>query len=95
MNNSTNKVLLIDVREEHEHIHYNIGGLNIPLSLIDRNFVSIAEQFNFNNAGSIVLYCKSGFRSAKASTIIKQHQIQNVFSLKGGLDLVGKSVNDD
>ena len=94
LNKSTDHVLLIDVRGEHEHNHFNIGGLNIPLAMLENSFSDVADQFRFKNAGSIVVYCKSGFRSSKASAILKQHQIQNVFSLKGGLDLVENTIDN-
>jgi adenylyltransferase/sulfurtransferase len=69
---------VIDVREPWEHAEANIGGRNVPLTQID----SIAQDVN----GPVVLYCKSGARSAAAA-----HRLRlltgrtDVVSLRGGL----------
>lgn len=51
---------LLDVREEHEHEDYNIGGKNIPLSELKERLDEV------DTLKPIVVYCASGIRSKKA-----------------------------
>jgi len=71
---------LIDVREEFEHEIFNIGGELIPSGEILEN----AERIN--RAKKVVIYCRSGARSAKA---IEQLQglggFDNLYNLEGGM----------
>ncbi len=48
---------LIDVREQHEHDAYNIGGLLIPLGEI------VSRIHEIPTDQKVVLYCKRGIRS--------------------------------
>lgn len=71
---------LIDVREPYEREIATIHGLNIPLSEIDLRLEEI------NHKKDVIIYCRSGKRSATAI-----EQIQNKFkdakllNLKGGI----------
>lgn len=73
------EVQLIDVREPEEHAAFNIGGINIPLSQIPLH----NALFHSNN--TIVLYCASGIRSAKAVELLAANNIKNVLSLQDGI----------
>ena len=78
-NNSS--ITLVDVREPYEHDEFNIGGLLIPLADIS----SSAETLKGLGDTEIVLYCRSGNRSAMAQKLLAiQHGIL-VTNLKGGL----------
>lgn len=57
---------LIDVREEHEHLQYNIGGDLIPLSELGRMTVKI------NLLIPVVFYCRKGIRSQIAIQRLQQ-----------------------
>jgi rhodanese-related sulfurtransferase len=72
---------LLDVREVIEYYTYNIGGTNVPLSLLSN---SIA-QLNFNKADEIIVICKAGLRSKTAQSILQQNGYTNVRNLNGGL----------
>lgn len=75
-------ITLIDVREPYEHEEFNIGGLLIPLAEI----VTQAEMIKELGETEIVLYCRSGNRSAMAQKLLAlQHQITNTANLKGGV----------
>ena len=71
---------LIDVREPHEREIASIYGLNIPLA----NVPSRVEEFVKDK--KVIVYCRSGKRSATAI-----HQIEeatgneNLYNLKGGI----------
>jgi adenylyltransferase/sulfurtransferase len=84
-----NDLMLIDVREPHEHYAYNIGGINFPLNSLQEN----SDQLNQEIAKGkkIVFYCKTGVRSKKATTLAQSIGITNSFSLRGGLDNLTKT----
>ena len=75
-------ITLIDVREPYEHEEFNIGGLLIPLGEI----ASRADEIKELGETQIILYCRSGNRSALAQKmLVLQHQITNIANLKGGV----------
>ncbi len=70
---------IIDVREDYEFDEMNIGGLNIPLSLLQHQMAKIKNQ-------KTVLICQSGNRSITALQILnKKFPEMEIYSLKGGL----------
>ena len=75
-------VTLIDVREPYENEEYNIGGLLIPLADVLLNVEGIKDL----GETEIVLYCRSGNRSAMAQKMLAlRHNITNTANLKGGV----------
>lgn len=73
------QIQIIDVREPFEFNTSNIGGKNIPLSKIDDELKNISAN------DSLLLVCKSGSRSRKALTRLKELGFNNLKNLKGGL----------
>jgi adenylyltransferase/sulfurtransferase len=75
------EVQLIDVRESNEFEQYNIGGKNIPLSVLRKRVNEI------NDSKITVVLCQSGSRSAKAIDFIQSFNSSiTLFNLKGGLN---------
>lgn len=72
-------ITLIDVREKEEHLQFNIGGINIPLSELANNSMEIKSD------SEILLYCSSGVRSNKAFEILSAKGFTKVRSLKDGI----------
>jgi adenylyltransferase/sulfurtransferase len=72
---------LLDVREAIEFHTYNIGGINIPLSLLTESLTSL----NFNKSEEIIVICKVGLRSKTAQSILQQNGYTHVRNLTGGL----------
>ncbi|MDH5366327.1 MAG: rhodanese-like domain-containing protein [Cyclobacteriaceae bacterium] len=71
---------LIDVRDVHELDIATIGGENIPLNTIPQNLSKISDN------KQVIVYCRSGKRSANAIKYIQnQTGQQNLFNLKGGI----------
>ncbi|MFZ4545704.1 MAG: rhodanese-like domain-containing protein, partial [Saprospiraceae bacterium] len=72
----------IDVRNESELP--NIAALNgtrIPLSIIEKHADKIDRE------QKVVLYCKSGRRSAEAIRVLtEKYRFDNLLNLKGGVD---------
>ena len=78
---------LIDVREPHEHEHFNIGGRLIPLGDIMKEAGSIPANIK------VVLYCKLGIRSQIAIQRLQDRfGFSNLFNLKGGIESWKKEV---
>ncbi len=74
-------IFLVDVREQHEHDEYNIGGLLIPLGEIVTRINEIPTD------QKVVLYCKRGIRSMIAiqKLHLKNPQLSLV-NLSGGME---------
>lgn len=71
--------VLIDVREDFEHEHFNIGGENIPLGQL----IHQLEQIPFEK--DIVLYCAKGIRSVIAIQKLESKGYQKLYNLSGGI----------
>jgi adenylyltransferase/sulfurtransferase len=79
--NNGETVNLLDVREEIEYSTYNIGGINLPLSIISDRIVLIP----YNKTDEIIVICKIGMRSETARHILIENGYTNVRNLSGGL----------
>ena len=72
---------LIDVRELHEVDIATIGGELIPLGSVVENL----DAFN-TKIDKVIVYCRSGKRSASAIDLIQNETgQQNLYNLKGGI----------
>lgn len=71
---------LIDVREPPEHDVSNLGGELIPVGKVPDSVEKIARD------KKVVLYCRSGRRSADAITWLERnHKFDNLYNLQGGI----------
>lgn len=78
---SENPPVLVDVREPMEREFTHIEGEFIPLGeLPDRT----AELQNYKNR-EVIIYCRSGARSAEACKILQNEGFKDVKNLEGGL----------
>jgi rhodanese-related sulfurtransferase len=75
------EVVLIDVREPHEHEAFNIGGRLIPLGQVPRTLSELSRH----KEEEVVVYCRSGRRSATAQGLLQQAGFKNVRNLLGGV----------
>ena len=75
------KVLVLDVREPHEHeIAHLEGAKLIPLG-------DLPERVNeLDTADEIVVYCHTGGRSARATDFLRGLGFKKVRNLEGGID---------
>lgn len=72
--------VLIDVRNKHEYLSGHIqGAINIPLDSI----ISNPELEGIKKDDVLVLYCRSGMRSAAASEKLVNAGYINVYSAGG------------
>ncbi len=74
--------VLIDVREPHENEEFNIGGKLIPLGTVPEAVTALSEE---HEDDEVVVYCRSGRRSAAAKEMLKQAGLKNVRNLEGGV----------
>lgn len=73
--------LLLDVREDHERAEFNIGGTHVPLGQLMANLDKLAAHKD----KEIVVYCRSGKRSAMAQELLRQSGFSHVRNLEGGM----------
>lgn len=76
------KLLLLDVREPHEHADFNIGGTLLPLGQVQALQVDDIEDWKDKE---VIVYCRSGNRSGQACMILEQAGFTNVSNLVGGM----------
>jgi molybdopterin/thiamine biosynthesis adenylyltransferase/rhodanese-related sulfurtransferase/molybdopterin converting factor small subunit len=73
-------IVLIDVREESEFRICNIGGRLIPLKQLPQRLKEL------DAASDIVVYCKTGRRSAAAVELLRRSGFAHAANLIGGID---------
>ncbi len=80
---TTTAVRVVDVRTpiEFETAHIS-GSLNVPLDLLDDHASEIARQLDQND---VVLVCRSGQRSSKAHTILRNQGLSGGRVLDNGI----------
>ena len=80
--------IILDVRTQEEYSEGHIeGSKNIPLQNIE-----IAETIIKNKDTPLFVYCRSGGRSAQATSILKRMGYTNVEDIGGILSYRGKVV---
>lgn len=73
--------VLLDVREDHERSEYNIGGIHVPLGQLSMSM----DKLTPHRDDEIIVYCRSGKRSAMAKELLSQSGFKNVRNLEGGM----------
>lgn len=76
-----NPPLLIDVREHYEYDIANLEGMLIPPAELERRL----DELEPYKDREIVVYCRSGSRSARACMTLQDYGFENVANLKGGI----------
>ena len=78
---SSNRVLLIDTREDNEWLAGRAAGsIHLGKGIIERDIEAQVPD----KATELILYCGGGFRSALAADVLQQMGYTNVFSMAGG-----------
>lgn len=73
---------ILDVREPHENIEFNIGGKLIPLGTIQTMQLDDIEEWK---SEEVIVYCRSGNRSGQACLMLEMAGFTNVKNLTGGM----------
>jgi rhodanese-related sulfurtransferase len=72
---------MIDVREPYEHDEFSLGGQNLPLGEI----MQWSSTLDCPADSEIVVYCRSGNRSAMAQSFLHSLGFTAVRNLIGGV----------
>ncbi|MBT8142547.1 MAG: rhodanese-like domain-containing protein [Gammaproteobacteria bacterium] len=86
-NNHLHKDLVIDVRESDEIITGMIpGAIHIPVGQLQSEFPKYLQSLgNDSSQQTIVLYCRSGNRSAVGADALQKLGFSNIVSMQGGI----------
>jgi glyoxylase-like metal-dependent hydrolase (beta-lactamase superfamily II)/rhodanese-related sulfurtransferase len=77
---------IVDVRKPTEFLSQHMEDtLNVPLDYINKNMYKLDRKQTYS------LYCRSGFRSMIAASILKARGFENVIDIKGGWVDIEKS----
>lgn len=76
------KLNILDVREPHENVEFNIGGSLLPLGKIQTMQLDDIEELKDDE---VIVYCRSGNRSGQACLILESAGFNNVKNLVGGM----------
>jgi glyoxylase-like metal-dependent hydrolase (beta-lactamase superfamily II)/rhodanese-related sulfurtransferase len=86
--NSKFDINILDVRSQNEYLNGSVdGSLNIPLINLTDNL----DKLN-SNKGSFI-YCKGGYRSMIASSILNLKGINNITNIIGGYDSISLCID--
>lgn len=89
---SNEDVILIDIREPSEYEESFIPGANfIPRGILEFKILDLEKINDPQNA--IILYCRSGNRSALAAESLAKMGFNNVMSLSGGYEAWKKFIS--
>lgn len=73
-------LIILDVRDDKERkLGFIDNDLHIPLKQVKNKISTI------DNKKDILVYCRSGSRSAHIASMLSNNNFDNVFSLKGGI----------
>lgn len=79
--NSKFDIDVLDVRSQNEYLNGSVNGsLNIPLVNLTDNLIKV------NSNSRSYIYCKGGYRSMIASSILYSNGIKNITNIIGGYD---------
>jgi len=76
------KLNIIDVREPNEHQEFAIGDALVPLGKITS---MQADELDDLKNEEVILYCRSGKRSATAALFLEGMGFTNTVNLTGGM----------
>lgn len=82
-----NSVIILDVRELHE---FNTGHIPDAVSLPIGEISDAVERMIPDKGQIILVYCRSGARSADAAAMLAEMGYYNVFDIGGILDWTGE-----
>ncbi|WP_456428137.1 molybdopterin-synthase adenylyltransferase MoeB [Rhodocaloribacter sp.] len=72
---------LLDVREPHEYAIANLGAPLIPVGVLAERL----DELEAHRDAEIVVYCRSGVRSARAVRLLRERGFSGAVNLRGGI----------
>jgi rhodanese-related sulfurtransferase len=73
---------LVDVRQPYENAEFNIGGVLLPLGMIQTMLIDEIEDLRDKE---VIFYCRSGNRSGQAALFLEAMGFENTKNLVGGM----------
>jgi adenylyltransferase/sulfurtransferase len=74
-------IFILDVREPHEYKICNLNGHLVPLNDLPKRL----QELDGAKEKEVVVHCRSGGRSAKATALLQQAGFKKAKNLKGGI----------
>ena len=85
--NSESSIEVLDVRSKKENSQSKVeNSFNIPLISLKKKI----EEININN--NLYVYCKGGYRSMIACSILKSNKKHNIVNIIGGFDSISSNL---
>jgi len=84
---ANDNIQLIDVREPHERELCHIGGELIPVDQIP------AQIERIDRTRDVIIYCRTGVRSAQVVSWLLRNGFDNVWNLRGGLHAWSREID--
>ena len=85
--NSESSIEVLDVRSKKENSQSKVeNSFNIPLISLKKKI----EEININN--NLYVYCKGGYRSMIACSILKSNKKHNIVNILGGFDSISSNL---
>lgn len=81
--------LLLDVRGQDEYDFVNLAGKLIPLPELEARYHEIADY----RTTEVIIHCRSGARSAQATTFLQEKGFEQVKNLRGGILAWAKDID--
>jgi len=82
---SGTRVVLVDVREPHEHAICSIEGAHlVPMNTVPARVQTIEAAAD---EALVVVFCHHGMRSLSVVNWLRQQGVENCQSMSGGIDL--------
>ena len=82
-NNLSDAVIVVDVRTKNEYENGHVlGAINIPLANLQDNSLKLFKDIPY------YVYCKAGYRSAIACSILEKMGFDNVVNVNKGYDSI-------
>ena len=76
----------LDVRTKSEYAEKHVrGALNLPLFELNESINLLDKDSSF------IVYCRSGYRSSVASSILKRNNINNIINISEGINGLSKN----
>ena len=93
LKNDSNKIILLDVRNQYEHDLFSIKeAILIPLQKIESG-EEIEHIRELTKNRRLYVHCKSGKSSLKALIKLKQHKIAG-FNITGGINAWNSEISE-
>lgn len=80
--NSTQNSVLLDVRTPEE---FNAGQIQSAINIDFQNQSFTSEIKKLDTSKTYFVYCRSGNRSGKAISLMKENGFKNIYELQGGI----------